>query len=1069
MTQTTLLRSVSLRDDLAEPVRLAHYRPTRRSLPVTRAVLEGGATMVIAAYGSGKSLAAGIGALCIENDSGTYGTLNPVLRRLQRVDPSLHAMVQKRRRSGRRGQVAVLTGYVRDAAAGLAKATGLQDRPQGLTGVLKHLERQRCDHLAIIWDEFGRHLEGLAAEGRARDLHALQQIAEWTARATKPPVTLVLLMHQSLLAYASSLNQTSRNEWRKVEGRFHHIRFVEDSQELYKLIADVVREGRVKEPASARKRALHRVAEKAVLAKWFDGIEDAAHVAELLVGAYPLTAAALQALPRVVARVGQNERSLLTFIEESKLESTIGTSEVYSAFSGAMRADVGLGGMYRRWLETENALSRSDNAAEREALTAACLLQLGTNGERRRLSRRALELAVASRGGRSRAAAGTVDALLSRKLLIHRRTNDDVSIWHGTDVDMAGRIRDERNRRAENFDAVEFLQENHPAPVVRPFRHNGERGTTRYLTGHYVSAKTVLATRTCAAMLPPSGEWGRVYYVLAESAEDLNAAHMCIEKLWAGVEAPVVFAIPSEPVPASDAGLEVAALTALRSDDLLLGEDPLVSQEIDELLAIAHRQLELVLHRLITDRPAGTTWMYGGKVLEVTPDRPAGIATSELMDAWYPLTPRIRNDQMMRNRLSRQMQTAQVRVILRIMEHGHEARLRYPPDDTSAEASVYRTVLEHTGIHRSIDEQGRFAEPDELKDPGLRAAWGEIERFFREPRLLPKPLREIVDVLRSRPIGLPLGVVPILVMSGYRAFARTVSLRTDGAYVPDVLGFETSRMFDEPERHTVTVYEASDATTSYLREIAYAFAHVKPRADQELVHFACDAVAQWMGSVPEGGRRTRRLSEAAQRLMKLIHGSADPAEMILSELPAAFGQRSNGQAYGKTIRTVQRVRDEIDGLVKGYTEVAGEIIATTLAVENEGDSLARVQSWIRCLDVENLLVRTDLRITDKAVLRTARDTLNGRYSPQSLSRTLSSILLQRGIDQWQDTTVEQFRLLLRECRQRIEDTALAADEPHDCMAPLVRARIATLEGMLKRIERGKSLKGTRRANEEQRR
>ena len=1065
MTQATLLRSISLRDDLAVPARLAHYRPTRRSLPVTRAVLEGDATMVIAAYGSGKSLAAGIGALCIANDSGTYKTLKPVLGRLRRVDASLHAMVQQRRRSGRKGQIAVLTGYVRDVAASLAKATGLKDPPQALTEVLKRLERRRSDRLAIIWDEFGRHLEGLAAEGRARDLNALQQLAEWTARATKPQVSLVLLMHQSLLAYANGLNQTSRNEWRKVEGRFQHIRFVEDSQELYELIADVVQEGRAREPTDTRKRELRRIAEKAVMARWFDGIEDAARVAELLVGAYPLTAAALQALPRTAARVGQNERSLLTFIEESKLESIIGTSEIYSTFSEAMRADVGLGGMHRRWLETENALSRADNDAEREALTAACLLQLGTDGERRRLGRRALELAVASRGGRVRAAAQTVEALLSRKLLIHRRTNDDISIWHGTDVDMASRIRDERNHRAEGFDPVEFLQENHPAPFVRPSRHNAERGTTRYLTGHYVSAKSILQTKGRGAMLPGAREWGRVYYVLAESAEDLNAAHKHIKKLRSGVEAPVVFAIANEPVPATDAGLEVAALTALQCDEALLSEDPLISQEIDELLSIAHRQLVLVLHRLITDRPADTTWMHGGKALGVTPDRPAGIAASELMDDWYPQTPKIRNDQMMRNRLSRQMQTAQVRVILRIMEHGHEERLGYVPDDTSAEASVYRTVLERTGIHRSIEEHGQFAEPDELNDPGLRAAWEQIGRFFREPQPLPKPLSEIVDVLRSRPIGLPLGVVPILVMAGYRAFARTVSLRTDCAYVPDVLGFETSRMFAEPERHTVTVYEASDATTAYLREVAYVFAHVKPRADQELVRFACDALAQWMGSVPQGGRRTRRLSRDAQRLMKLIHGHADPASLIVADLPVAFGQGRNGQAYEKTIRTLQRVRDEMDGLVEGYMEVAGEMIATTLCVDNEGDPLERVQSWIRCLDVENLLARSDLRITDKAVLRTARDTLNGRYSPQSLSRSLSSILLQCGIEQWQDTTVDQFRLLLRECRQRIEDTALAAEESHECMAPLVRARIAALEGMLERMERGKSLERTERAKE----
>ena len=56
--------------------------------------------------------------------------------------------------------------------------------------------------------------------------------------------------------------------------------------------------------------------------------------------------------------------------------------------------------------------------------------------------------------------------------------------------------------------------------------------------------------------------------------------------------------------------------------------------------------------------------------------------------------------------------------------------------------------------------------------------------------------------------------------------------------------------------------------------------------------------------------------------MKLIHGNADPAGLILSDLPGAFGQGRNGQAYEKTIRTLQRVRDEIDGLVEGYMEVA---------------------------------------------------------------------------------------------------------------------------------------------------
>ena len=52
----------------------------------------------------------------------------------------------------------------------------------------------------------------------------------------------------------------------------------------------------------------------------------------------------------------------------------------------------------------------------------------------------------------------------------------------------------------------------------------------------------------------------------------------------------------------------------------------------------------------------------------------------------------------------------------------------------------------------------------------------------------------------------------------------------------------------------------------------------------------------------------------------------------------------------------------------------------------------------------------------------------------------------------QDTTVEQFRMLLRECRQRIEDTALASDTLNRCMMPLVQARIDVLQTMMQRMQ-----------------
>src|SRR6202011_5546824 len=93
-------------------------------------------------------------------------------------------------------------------------------------------------------------------------------------------------------------------------------------------------------------------------------------------------------------------------------------------------------------------------------------------------------------------------------------------------------------------------------------------------------------------------------------------------------------------------------------------------------------------------------WSYGGNRLEITADRPASVAASDLLDLWYPDSPRITNDQLMRQRISRQMSTARVRILMRAMERSPQPRFGYLEGDGSVEASVYRTVLERTGLHR---------------------------------------------------------------------------------------------------------------------------------------------------------------------------------------------------------------------------------------------------------------------------------------------------------------------------------------------------------------------------------
>lgn len=225
------------------------------------------------------------------------------------------------------------------------------------------------------------------ADGAGSDLLIVQELAEWAVRQAAPPATLTLLLHQSLLDYASRLNQSARSAWRKVEGRFEILRLADDSRELYELIGRLVESSRPQAPPLETRARLSEAAKRALGLGWFLSVGDAEALAAILDRAWPLAPGALHALPAIAARVAQNERSLFGILDRVDFRRPIGFDDLYGYFAEAMRSDSGLGGSHRRWLETESARSRADDALEREVLAAACLLQLGSGGERRRLPR----------------------------------------------------------------------------------------------------------------------------------------------------------------------------------------------------------------------------------------------------------------------------------------------------------------------------------------------------------------------------------------------------------------------------------------------------------------------------------------------------------------------------------------------------------------------------------------------------------------------------------------------------------------------------------------------------------
>jgi hypothetical protein len=121
---------------------------------------------------------------------------------------------------------------------------------------------------------------------------------------------------------------------------------------------------------------------------------------------------------------------------------------------------------------------------------------------------------------------------------------------------------------------------------------------------------------------------------------------------------------------------------------------------------------------------------------------------------------------------------------------------------------------------------------------------------------------------------------------------------------------------------------------------------------------------------------THRISQDTHRFLREITRDHDPGRLFLGFLPAMFG--ADGE-LGSVVEAVERIRNEVDCILEGYLEEAVQILGSTFRIGVAGDTVSSLQDWVSCFGVDALVRRDDLRMTDRAILRTARDRTNGRY------------------------------------------------------------------------------------------
>jgi hypothetical protein len=747
----------------------------------------------------------------------------------------------------------------------------------------------------------------------------------------------------------------------------------------------------------------------------------------------------------VSARVAQNERTLFSFLYHDSLMYSISPQHLYDYFSPAMRADTAVGGTHRQWLETESALSKiPDDAAQMCVLKTACLLGLGTSGERSRTGRSLLEFAAM---GYDKAAqwSDAIHSLVDRKLLLHRRYNDDVSVWHGTDIDLRGKLEEEKRSSAPGFDLLKFLNREAPPPAWKPVAYNDTRYIRRYLLGEYQTVTqfdSFISFQMLIEQLPPDSD-GKVFYLLADSHDQLESAVLIAKEHL--TDARIVVALPSEPLPLLDAAIEVDALQRMQLNVDLVESDPLALPELQQMTDDARNHLQKLVDRLLRPGRTGPRWFHQGAELTIPSSRALRAKLSTIMEFVFCSTPVINNEMIVRKKPTPTLINSRKKLLLGLLErHGQEdfgIRGHFP------DKSMFRTVLQQTGLYRQNIKTGawEYASPSTIKEnPGLKAVWALIRDFMTEPDERPKQLRPFFEKLLRPPIGLRAGLIPILFAAGLKAFANAVSITRSGDYLNDLLPTDIEDLCRNPDDYQLTVLELDEQRERFLRKFHYHFSTVTTYEvpHNDLIRQCFDAIQGWKSQIPPAALTTRRMSPMAIKFRDGIARITDPVRLLMKYIPEAC--ECDVAQNNKLMAHVKKCAEELEGIAAVYGEQASASIRNAIGLGRARDKervLDVCQRWAACFSDRFIEKLSDG--VAKALLSRMRMSYD---TDAGLLDSLGSLLVGKTVGRWDDSTVATFEREFHNVVRRIEDASLAGGDKADAggISDLIHGRMVEL-------------------------
>ena len=626
--------------------------------------------------------------------------------------------------------------------------------------VAKEITQKGYGGFFVIFDEFSKFLESTSIKPDMQNMKIIQDFAESCVRGMGH---FCCVTHKDILEYSSS------DSFKMVDGRLTRIRFVASEEQSYELVANAItHKRRFSGFFNAHAGILNEMGAKAYRTGAFSALSEDSFKEILVKRCFPLYPLAVLALIDVSEQVGQNERTLFTFLsqegentfnefiskEQKVNEPVLLTGEtIFDYFSDQFMTAVFNSRVHHNWAKAMSALRQILDENQRKIIKAIALINILTNDK----------IVPTSNGikaflNMSDSVFGeAIDGLTGAHIITLLR-DGKYAFLTANGVDIQKDIHNSIEQHLVKLDRPAVIQGVSSVSYILPRQYNAEHSMLRYFKICYMEAADYLAYS--GSFLEIMGEAdGAVVYIIRDDNTDVDE----LERHIADTDA-----APNIIICVSEAWEDDRLIFEYSASCLLEKRGNADSHFMEELQVYKNDRYKSILEmtrKIYAPSNPNTVFFNKEKRLgNISDSIQLNRELSRVCESVFYRTPIINNEMINKNHLNSPIKKARAAII----DYLFDNRETFAPlEGLGPDATTIRATL----VSHNLNVQ------DTATDRNLNYALDEIRSFVAEAENRTVCFSEIYDVLTSAPYGMRRGVIPIYIAYVMRGLSERVVLR----------------------------------------------------------------------------------------------------------------------------------------------------------------------------------------------------------------------------------------------------------------------------------------------------